>query len=1022
MAHLALKLFGSPEVKLDGDPLHLEGRLPVALLAYLAVTGQLHTRDALATFFWPEHGQARTQLRNNLWVLKRDLGAWGKTWLANDHETSGLLPEAPLWVDVLHFQTKLAAGQAHTHSSGELCADCFAHFNEAVALYGADFLVGFTLRASPAFDEWQFFQQENLRRDCATALATLVQYHRHQGEFTPAISHARRWLTLDPLHEPVHRTLMQLYVETGEYAAALRQYQTCKRHLQVELQVTPDAETEALYRAIKTKQKNSPARVPAQKSSFAPASNQPPTSPAPSGLPEQPPPPNNLLAQLTPLVGRTQERHFLQNLLRRPDARLVTLTGTGGIGKTRLALQVAADLFMSFPDGVYFIPLTLIRDANLVLTTLAQTLNVREIGNRPLLENVAGFLQGKTLLLVIDNFEHVISAAPLLIGLLARCPQLKLLVTSREVLHLRGEHEFSVPALGLPEHREAASLETFTQSAAVQLFVQRAQVVKPDFRVDNANISAVAEICARLDGLPLAIELAAARCKFFSPQVLLQKLATSSLAVLRGGARDMPERHQTLRDAIAWSYALLNVAERALFQQLAVFVGGFTVDAVKAVCALETDDALVEDGLLSLVDKNLARQEIEPDGEARFILLETIREFALEQLAESGELFAVQQRHAHYYNRLAHALCPQLTGSASVRVLAQLRMNFPNLRTALQWLLAQRAVEDSLSLSSMLLEYWTITYSRERITYLEAALALAADQPPTSAYINALASTGFSLLAAFGVNGSARHYFEQCLALNKASGNIGNPKRIGMANGMLAWIQFDQGNYQAARAYLVAAKENDVATGDEWALAMTLANQGKMEAKLGEFTQADEYLQEALARHRRLGDVWAIALTLTNQSLLYVLQNKFAEAAANVAESCSLAQMIQAERVFADIFRFSALIALHCGEHSQVKPLLRKALLILQKDGPPRYLYEGLEAAILIAVRQNEPYRGLVLAAAINASRQQLQIVAPPVEKRLVDDAVALAHQQLTPTVAAAAWATGAAMTLDDAITYILTE
>lgn len=1020
MAHLALKLFGSPEVKLDGDPLHLEGRLPVALLAYLAVTGQLHTRDALATFFWPEHGQARTQLRNNLWVLKRDLGAWGKTWLANDHETSGLLPNAPLWVDVLHFQTKLAAGQAHTHSSGELCVDCLAHFNEAVALYRADFLAGFTLRASPAFDEWQFFQQENLRRDCATALATLVQYHRQQGELTTAISHARRWLTLDPLHEPVHRTLMQLYAETGEYAAALRQYQTCKRHLQVELQVPPDEETEALYQAIKTKQKNSPVRVPAQKSLFAPVSNQPPTSPAPSGLSEQPPPPNNLLAQLTPLVGRTQERHFLQNLLRRPDARLVTLTGTGGIGKTRLALQVAADLFMSFPDGVHFIPLALIRDANLVLTTLAQTLNVREIGNRPLLENVAGFLQGKTLLLVIDNFEHVISAAPLLTDLLARCPQLKVLITSREVLHLRGEHEFSVPALGLPEHRTEVSLETFTQSTAVQLFIQRAQVVKPDFRVDNANISAVAEICARLDGLPLAIELAAARCKFFSPQVLLQKLATSSLAVLRGGARDMPERHQTLRDAIAWSYALLNVDERALFQQSAVFVGGFTVDAVKAVCALGTDEALVEDGLLSLVDKNLVRQEIEPDGEARFILLETIREFGLEQLAESGALLAAQQRHASYYNRLAHRLCPQLHGAASVRVLAQLRLNLPNIRTALQWLLAKGVVEDSLIFSNIILDYWTITSSREGVAYLESALALAGNHPPTLAYINALASAGFSLASLD--RSSARHYFERCLALNKASGNVGDPKRIGMANGILGWLHFDKGDYQTARAYMVAAKENDLAMGDEWALAMTLANQGKMEAKLGEFAQANEYLQEALTRHRRLGDVWAIALTLTNQTLLYVLQNKFEAAAATVVQGQTFAQEIQAEGVLVDIYRFSALIALDCGDHNQVKPLLRKALLIRQKAGTPRYLLEALDTAIVIAVRQNEPYRGLVLAAAINASRQQLQIVAPPVEKKLVDDAVALAHQQLTPTVAAAAWVTGAAMTLDDAITYILTE
>ncbi|MFN8492562.1 MAG: BTAD domain-containing putative transcriptional regulator [Caldilineaceae bacterium] len=1009
MAYLALKLFGSPEVNLDGDPLHLEGRIPVALLAYLAVTGQLHTRDALATLFWPESDQARTQLRNNLWVLKRDLGAWGKTWLANDHETIGLLPNAPLWVDVRHFQTQLAAGQAHVHSPGELCADCLTHYNEAATLYRADFLAGFTLRASPAFDEWQFFQQEGLRRDCAKVLETLVQYHRQQGEFTPAIHHARRWLALDPLHEPAHRTLMHLYAETGEYAAALRQYQTCKRHLQTELQAPPDPETEALYQAIKAKQQPPFPGVPLQKSAAAPVA-----------VLKQPLPPNNLLEQLTPLVGRAQERRFLQNFLRRSDVRLVTLTGTGGIGKTRLALQVAADLLERFGDGAYFVPLVPIREANLVLTVLAQTLNVHETGSRTLVENVVSYLQDKALLLVLDNFEHVVSTAPLMTDLLARCPQLKILVTSREVLHLRGEHEFSVPALGLPVRHQPLPLDTLTQSEAVQLFIQRAQAVKPDFTVDNTSASAVAEICVRLDGLPLAIELAAARCKFFSPQALLQKLTTSSLAVLRGGTRDMPARHQTLRDAIAWSYDLLNLAERKLFQQLAVFVGGFTLEAVEAICALETNAAFaVQDCLLSLVDKNLVRQEMAIGEEARFTLLETMREFGLEQLTESGELLAVQQRHASYYSGLAHLLCPQLMGKANVRVMALLRMNFSNIRTALQWLLAQRAVEDSLSFANILLDYWTITHSREGIAYLEAALALAGDQPPTPTYINTLASAGFALTA-FGAGGSARHYFEQCLALNKASGNIGDPKRIGMANGILGWIHFDQGDYQIARAYMAAAKENDLATGDEWALAMTLANQGKMEAKLGEFARANEYLQEALAQHRRLGDVWAMALTLTNQSLLYVLQNKFEAAAATVTQGQTFAQEIQAEAVLADIYRFSALIALDRGEHNQVNPLLRKALLIRQKAGTPRYLLEALDTTVVIAVRQNESYRGLVLAGAIRVVRQTLQIVGPPVEKKLVDDAVAQARQQLTDEVAATAWAAGEAMTLDEAVAYAL--
>jgi predicted ATPase/class 3 adenylate cyclase len=398
---------------------------------------------------------------------------------------------------------------------------------------------------------------------------------------------------------------------------------------------------------------------------------------------------HNLPVQPTPLIGREQEVATVLVFLRREDVRLLTLTGPGGTGKTRLGLQVAAELSEAFPSGVYFVNLAPINDPAFVVPTLAHTLDVKEIAEQSLLDLLKGSLHWKHLLLLLDNFEQVVDAAVYVVELLATCPLLKVIVTSRAALHVRGEQEFAVPPLTVPDPKHLPDLVALSKYEAVALFIQRAQSVKSEFQVTNANAPAVAEICVRLDGLPLAIELAAARIKLLPPQALLARLG-QRLAVLTSGARDVPERQQTLRNTIEWSYHLLDAAEQRLFRRLSVFIGGCTLEAIEAVCTtLDSNTAvvLVLDGVGSLIDKSLLQQTEQEYGEPRFLMLETIREFGLECLMADGEEEVTRQAHASYYLRLSEQAEPELRGTQQALWLSRLEAEHVNFRSALGWAL-----------------------------------------------------------------------------------------------------------------------------------------------------------------------------------------------------------------------------------------------------------------------------------------------------------------------------------------------
>ena len=729
----------------------------------------------------------------------------------------------------------------------------------------------------------------------------------------------------------------------------------------------------------------------------------------------------NLPVQRDPLIGREHELTTVTQLIQRSDVGLVTLTGVGGTGKTRLALQVARGLVDAFLDGVWFLDLTPIRDPALVTATLAATLGVTEVAGTALEDTLAAYLRPKHLLLVLDNFEQIVAAAPRVDALLRAAPHLKLLVTSRIVLHLSFEQEYPVPPLPLPEPASAARsvqpVERLLQYPAIALFVQRTQRVTPTFQLTDANAYDVTEICRRLDGLPLAIELAAARVKLLPPPALLARLS-QRLQVLTGGARDLPARQQTIRATIDWSYQLLPPAEQRLFTRLAVFVGGWTVDAVEAVCNPDGEVGLDGlDGLQALLDQSLLQQQGDARREPRFTMLETIREYALERLAARGEAEVVRERHAWYYLALAEDAEPQLDGPQQALWLERLVEDDANLRAALAW--SRRAPGNPEIEARLALALFTYWQTRGHFTEAHLSLTMMPEQLGDPLLrVKALINAGNTALFR-GDPARAQGLLETSLALARRADDRMSIAFTQMFLGRTADLA---GKHDEARALLEASlaplQEHELSSRRAW----TLAFLGEVLQNQGQVASAMHCFREAYRIQHAMGNADSVAWAAFGVARVTWQAGDAEQAATWFEEALRAFRKLESASGIAETLCWMGIIATGRGDTNAAARLFHESLSLFQRQAVRIHDALVLEGMAGLAGRVGRGARAARLFGAADALREARGLPLPPFVQPSYKQNLAAARAQIDEPAWGAAWATGRAMMLEQAIAYALED
>ena len=920
----------------------------VKLLA-LAPGHRMHREQAM-DLLWPDHRRraAANNLSQALHAVRRafeaDPGA-RVGYLGYRGECLVMCPEGELWVDVEAFEAAAATARRAREP---------AAYGAALELY-AELLPG------DRYEDWTESRREGLRQTFLSLLAELSALHEERGEYGAAVEALQRVVAEEPTQEEAHLGLMRLFALSGRRGEALAQYERLKKVLSRELSIGPGATGCRLWEEIAS------GRFPRASSSRG------------GSAPGEAAGKHNLPAARTSFVGRERERAGVKRAL--SMTRLLTLTGPGGSGKTRLAVEVARDRVGAYPDGVYLVELAALSDPELVPQAVARALEVREKPELPPTAALVEALRHRQMLLVLDNCEHLIGACARLVdALLSTGSCLRVVATSREVLGVAGEANWPVSSLTVPDSHRPPDIESLARCEAVRLFVERARSKLSSFDLSPQNARAVAEVCRKLDGIPLAIELAAARVTVLTVGQIAEKLE-DPLALLTAGDRTAPARHRTLRTTLEWGYDLLSGQERTLFNRLSVFAGGCTLEAAEAVGAgrgVRAADVL--DLLSRLVDKSLVAVQVR-GGEARYRLLETVRQYGREKLLESGEEETVRRRHTSFFLALAERMEPRIHGAERGAWLAYLEAEHDNVRAALRWSAETGEAETGSRLAGALWQFWFHGgYGSEARGWLEGTLAReeAAGAPARSA-VRAKALTGAGTMAwEQGDRVAARSRLEESVALWR---ELGDERGLALALQLLSVEMLSHGERAVARSLAEesVAMFRKIGT-DAFGLAISLAALGLTVVDGGDYALGSSLLEESAAISRKAGDDWALSLPLRNL----------------------------------------AVAAFKQGDYDRAAALLAESLVVLRRLGEKQFITRSLDYMAAVASMQGAHARAARLFGAGEALRGAVGASVLPFYRADYERGVAAARDGLDEQSFAAAWARGRAMTLDEAVEYAL--
>jgi predicted ATPase/DNA-binding SARP family transcriptional activator len=995
MARLSLSLLGPLLVTLEGQPVSgFESNKVRALLIYLAAEADRpHQRDTLAGLLWPEltNEAARSNLRQALANLRQAISdrTAEPPFLLITRATLQFNQASDHTLDVATFDALLAACAAHTHRHPATCRSCMQRIEQAVGLYRGGFLAQFSLSDSAAFEEWALLRRERQHQLAIDAVTRLATYHEQRGAYEQAQTYAARQLELDTWREESYRQLMRVLHLNGQRTEALAQYERCRRVLAEELDVEPEEETTTLYEQIKhgqlnTRQDDAEHTLPRQPADMAAG--------------------HRLPAQLTSFVGREAELAALGELLANPACRLITILGSGGIGKSRLALQAAMEQAEMFPEGVVFVALAVLNSADFLVPTIMAALGIPSDGSPDEKDQLFAYLSERELLLLLDNFEQVLEGAELVAEILLRAPGVTLLVTSRERLALQGEWLFDLEGLSYPSDEASDTIEHYS---AVQLFTQRARQVHMRFTLEPSEARSVARICRLVEGLPLAIELAAATVRE-RPCAEIATAIETNLRSLVTPLRDVTARHRSMWATFEHSWRQLSREQRCALRRLAIFRGGFAEDAAAQVAGV------VANQLSALADKSLLRR----DDVGRYDTHELLRQFAGHKLRAAGEHERMLLAHLEYSVQLAESTEPHLVGDQQAVWLDRLELEYDNIRAALGWSLEQRRDEQAARLAGAIWRFWGVRgHVGEGRAWLERLLAPGRQISPA---LRAKALKGNAMMAwSQGEYTQAVELCEQGLALYQA---IGDTDGIAACLHTLGSLSLHQGDYARAKSLLEASLALRREMSDRWGISVCLANLGALAGRQGDSAQAERFYLESLALQRPYGDKERIAILLDNLGAVAWDRGDLVRARQLYEEGLALLRELNNKWNIPTCLNNLGGIAIDQHDYARGSVLFRESLLLLRDLGDKEAIAACLEGLGGVAGGHNQAERAVRLYGAAEQLRVTIGSARAPVARSRYERLIAVARAQLDEAAFTAAWAEGRMVTLGQAIADALNE